>query len=146
VARLLARRVSIPFAGRKYPNLYTLLVTKPAMRKSTTLEFAARHGRYCLEAGRALDGYARRSEIRERADVMLATIRIDFRERAREGVIELNRTELTHRFAANPQRHRALTPTMLYSEVIPDVIQRRLATELPRQGKTQAYRFTGADV
>jgi hypothetical protein len=116
------------------------------MIQSDTLELAARHGRYCLEAGRALDGYARRSEIRERADVLLATIRIDFRERAREGVIELNRTELTHRFASNPQRHRALTPTMLYHEVIPDLIQRRLARELPKRGRFQAYHFTAADV
>jgi len=39
-AALLARRVFIQFGAKKYPNLYNLIVTKPGLRKSTTINFA----------------------------------------------------------------------------------------------------------
>ena len=44
VGRLLGRRVFIRFAGRKYANLYSLLVTKPGLRKSTNIKFVEKAG------------------------------------------------------------------------------------------------------
>ena len=110
-----------------------------------TLEFAAGHGRYCLAAGQSLDAIGRRGEIREEADAILANIRTEFTSHAKGGKIELNRTQLTHRFAANPGRHGAMTPGRLYSEIIPDLAKRGLARALPKAGKLHVYQFDAAD-
>jgi hypothetical protein len=110
-----------------------------------TLELAAAHGRYCLAAGRALDAIGRRSEIRDHADAILAKIRTDWAGGARDGWIELSRTQLTSRFASNPERKGALTPARLYNEILPDLIKRGLARELPQAGKWRLYRFTAGD-
>ena len=110
-----------------------------------TLELAAAHGRYCLGAGQSLDAIGRRGEIREQADAILANIRTEFAAQVKEGKIELNRTQLTHRFAANPGRPGAMTPGRLYSEIIPDLAKRGLARSLPKAGKLNAYQFDAAD-
>jgi hypothetical protein len=114
-----------------------------------TLELAAEHGRYCLTAGRALDAIGNRSEIRDRADSILAKIRTDFAAAANPangGGIELTRTQLTSRFAPNPDRAGAITPARLYNEILPDLIKRGLARELPREGgKGRVYQFAAGD-
>ena len=56
VSRLLARRVFIRFAGRKYPNLYSLLVTKPGLRKSTNIRLVSKLGRALLPASAFIEG------------------------------------------------------------------------------------------
>ncbi len=109
--------------------------------QADTLQMAAVHGRYCLASGRELDAIGRRGEIRDEADVILAAIRTEGAGRAAHGKIEMARTELTHRFAANPGRRNAMTPTRLYSEIIPDLIKRDLARALPKRGKLQTYSF-----
>jgi len=106
-----------------------------------TLELAAEHGRYCLAAGRALDAIGRRGEIREEADAILANIRTEWKASASRGIIEATRTQLTHRFAANPGRRGALTPGRLYSEILPDLEKRRLARLIRKEGKLQVYQF-----
>jgi hypothetical protein len=116
-----------------------------------TLELAAEHGRYCLDASRALDVIGNRSEIRDKADAILARIRTEWAGAAaiapgaRAASIELNRTQLTSRYACNPDRSGALTPARLYNEVIPDLIKRGLARELPREGKGHVYEFTAGE-
>ena len=114
-----------------------------------TLELAAEHGRYCLAAGRALDAIGSRSEIRDKADAILARIRTEWASAATPatgGRIELNRTQLTNRFASNPDRPGAMTPARLYSEILPDLIQRGVARELPREGgKGRVYQFTARE-
>ena len=41
ISACLARNVYIDFGGRKYPNLYNILVTRPGLRKTTTINLAA---------------------------------------------------------------------------------------------------------
>jgi hypothetical protein len=110
-----------------------------------TLQLAADHGRHCLAAGRSLDTMARRSEIREQADATLATIRIEFRLQAKQGAIVLSRSELTNRFASHPNRRGAVSPSSLYSEIIPDLLKRGLVRALPKTGKLQVYQFSVLD-
>lgn len=110
-----------------------------------TLALAAEHGRYCLAAGRSLDAIGKRGEIRDEADAILAKIRTDFAGQVKDGKIELTRTQLTSRFAPNPGRNGAMTPARLYSEIIPDIIKRGHARELPCEGKLHIYQFTAAE-
>src|ERR1017187_2176747 len=58
VARLLARRVFISFCGKKYPNLYHVLVTKPGLRKTTNILLAARIGKLILQPDAFFTGSA----------------------------------------------------------------------------------------
>jgi len=114
-----------------------------------TLKLAAEHGRYCLAAGRALDAIGNRSEIRDKADSILAKIRTEWARAATPingGCIELTRTQLTSRFAPNPERAGAMTPARLYNEILPDLIKRGLARELPREGgKGRVYQFAAGE-
>jgi hypothetical protein len=106
-----------------------------------TIRLAAEHGKYCLSASQRLDEIGRRAEIREESESILAVIRTDFRSCRRDGCIELTKTQLTHRFAANPGRRGAMTPTRLYGEVIQDLQRRGLASLAFKNGKLSAYRF-----
>ena len=54
--RLLGRRVSIGFGMRKYPNLFSLLVTKPGLRKSTNIRLVEKLGRALLPQSTFLEG------------------------------------------------------------------------------------------
>ena len=58
VAAVLGRNVDLDFAGKKFPNLYTVIVTKPGLRKSTTIRLAKNIGRSVLDDGSFLDGVA----------------------------------------------------------------------------------------
>ena len=48
VSAVLARNVFIDFGGRKYPNLYNILVAKPGLRKSTTVQLVTHIARNLL--------------------------------------------------------------------------------------------------
>jgi hypothetical protein len=109
--------------------------------QTDTLQLAAEHVRHSINASRELDSIGRRAEIREEADAILATIRVEFQCEAKNGAIELSKTTLTHRFAANPSRRGAMTPARLYNEVLLDLQKRGLARPLPRNGKLQVYQF-----
>jgi hypothetical protein len=41
ISACLGRNIFIDFGGRKYPNLYNILVTRPGLRKTTTINLAA---------------------------------------------------------------------------------------------------------
>jgi len=110
--------------------------------QADTLKLAAEHVHHSINASRELDSIGRRAEIREEADAILATIRIEFSRKSRGGKIELSKTILTHRFAANPSRRGAMTSGRLYNEILPDLEKRGLATSLPRDGKLQVYQFS----
>ena len=110
-----------------------------------TLALAAAHQRYCLNIGREMDSIGRRGEIRNAADAILAAIRTEWSSLAKDGAIELNRTQLTHRFAGNPRRNNALTPARLYQEIVPDLEKRGLALSLPREGRLQTYLFDASE-
>ncbi len=106
-----------------------------------TLQLAADHGRYCLHASKQLDLIGRRAEIRDEADAILSSIRVEHVSHANADKIELTKSQLTHRFAANPGRRGAMTPTRLYGEVIPDLQRRNLASLVKKDGKLHVYRF-----
>ena len=94
---------------------------------------------------RILDAIGRRGEIRDEADAILAKIRTDFTAFVKDGRIELTRTQLTSRFAPNPGRNGAMTPGRLYAEIIPDLITRQFAREIPKAGKLHVYQFMAGD-
>ena len=104
-----------------------------------TLQLAADHGRYCLHASKQLDLIGRRAEIRDEADAILSTIRVE--NVPRSGKIELTKSQLTHRFAPNPSRRGSMTPTRLYGEVLPDLERRNLAALVSKEGKLHIYSF-----
>jgi hypothetical protein len=115
--------------------------------RRSTLELAAEHGRYCLAASQQLETIGSRSETRDKADAIIAKIRTDW-ARPAGGVngsgIELTRTQLTGRYASNPDRPGSLTPTRLYNEIIPDLIKRGLGRETHRDGK-RVYWFPAGE-
>jgi len=111
-----------------------------------TLRLAADHSRACLLASQQLDQVARRAEVAEEAEAIMAKVRVDFRGKATaSGEIPLTRTELTRRFAANPERRGAMTPTRLYGEVIPALEKRELVRIERPQGKLHIYYFRVED-
>jgi hypothetical protein len=122
------------WAANTSRNLHTI--------QADTLKLAAEHVHHSINASCQLDSIGRRAEIREEADAILATIRVEFRHKARRRTIELSKTILTHRFAANPSRRGAMTPARLYNEILPDLEKRGLATSLPRDGKLRVYQFS----
>ncbi len=107
-----------------------------------TLQLAAEHGRECLAASKRLDQIGRRAEIRDEADSILAQIRT-IGPISENGDIQLTKTQLTHRFAANPSRRGAMTPTRLYTEVIADLKTRSVVQILRPNGKLSVYCFKG---
>ena len=68
------------------------------------LTLAIKHVEECLKAAEFLDGISNRAKIAADAEVMLATIRHEFRAQANAGTIFLTRTEITRRFAHNSSR------------------------------------------
>jgi hypothetical protein len=107
-----------------------------------TLRLAANHVKACLLASQSLDQMARRAEIAEEAEAILAKVRVDFRGHANAaGEIPLTRTDLTHRFAANPERRGALTASRLYDEIIPSLEKRGVVRVTRPKGKLHIYYF-----
>ena len=80
-------------------------------------------------------------EIEADADVLLASIQHDFRDRQKAGVIFLTRTDLTSAYAHHSGRRSAWKPDDLYLRLIPDLIRRGKGKEVPRKGKQSAYEF-----
>jgi hypothetical protein len=108
-----------------------------------TLELAAEHEEYCVEANRQLDTIGARAETRAVADAILAKIHTMIVNRVHEdGWIRLTRSEITAKFAANPGRSKGeMTPDRLYTVIIPDLIIRHLARLDTKQGKGEVYAF-----
>jgi hypothetical protein len=51
------------------------------------------------------------------------------------------RSQLTHRFAANPGRMGALTASKIYTEIIPHLVSRQQC-EVTKAGNLHTYTFT----
>ena len=113
-----------------------------------TLQLAKEHSDYCLHASKELDQIGRRHEIRDEADNLLAKIRTNATKIsgkvARDGWIELSKSQLTAHFAGNPGRGSTNT-TRLYCEIIADLERRELAKQKPSRGKLVVYRFKPDD-
>ena len=106
-----------------------------------SLETAIQHSQHCISSAQALDAIGSRAAIESDADVLLANIQHDFRANALNDVITLTRTDLTSAYAHHSARKGALTPDELYRRLIPDLVRRGKAKEVPRPGKQSAFAF-----
>lgn len=109
------------------------------------LEIAISHSDLCLTTGKALESISHRAQIQEDADILIAKISMDFPNKNNNGWLELTKTELTAKFVHHGNRKGAMTTDDLYLRLIPDLIRRRKAKEIQRQGKQSAYGFTALE-
>jgi hypothetical protein len=114
---------------------------------SSTLEVAIAHVDHCLIAATGLDNIAEKAVIKSSADALLARIRRDFsiRPYLRDGWIWLTKTDLTAKYASQPNRPHAWKPDDLYLRIIPKLIEQGTACVADKQGKKITYRFTIED-
>lgn len=113
----------------------------PGLIEWPTLQTAIDHTELCLTSAQALDSIANRAQIQADADVLLANITRDFWQKAVEGVVQLTKTDLTSTYAHHSGRRGALSPDDLYLRLIPNLVRRGKACEVPRPGKQPAFDF-----
>jgi Protein of unknown function (DUF3987) len=118
----------------------------PAEISAETLKTSIEHSEQCLAAAKALESISTRAEIQTEADTLVAKIAVDFPHEQNDGWIELTRTQLTAKYAAHAGRNKwSLSADDLYSRLIPDLIRRGKAREIPRPGKPSAFAFHAED-
>jgi hypothetical protein len=93
-----------------------------------------------MRAADFLDRYSARKAAKERAEVILATVRRDVRAQ-RPNTIYLTRTELTRKFCTNIGRAGSLTPDDLYLRIIPELERQGEVTRVIKRGKYEVYGF-----
>jgi hypothetical protein len=93
-----------------------------------------------MRAADFLDRYSERKAAKERAEVILATVRRDFRAQ-RPDTIYVTRTELTRKFCMNTGRQGALTVEELYMRVLPELERQGEVTQVLKRGKYEVYGF-----
>lgn len=113
--------------------------------EASTLQAAIDHTELCLFAAQTLDSIANRVQIQQDADLLLAKIVNDFGDKNVKGLIQLTRTDLTSTYAHHSGRNGALTANDLYLRLIPDLMRRGKAKEVPRPGRQSAFAFVGED-
>jgi hypothetical protein len=108
------------------------------------LEAAIAHVDHCLQTATRLDCIAEKATIRSLADALVARIRRDFSapQNIRGGWIWLTKTQLTAKYASQPNRPHSLKPEDLYRRLIPCLIGLGVARLGERQGKKVWYGFT----
>ncbi|MFC5457500.1 DUF3987 domain-containing protein [Prosthecobacter fluviatilis] len=105
------------------------------------LELAEAHQDGCLDALIQLEGMSRRIQVDDTAEWLLAQIIGDHSVKPGQHRAVYTRSELTRRFASNPGRIGALTPSKLYGEIIPHLISRQQCV-MTKSGKHTLYTFT----
>jgi hypothetical protein len=105
------------------------------------LETAVLHIGHCIRAGQALDQIANRAKIQADAEILWAKIQMDFPGFRKNGEIILTRTQLTAKYAHHANRPGVLKPDEIYFQIIPDLIRREKAREIPRGGKPSIFAF-----
>lgn len=93
-----------------------------------------------LRAAEFLDRYAERKATHERAEVVLATVRKEFRAQ-RPGTIYVTRTDLTRKFCPNTGRHGAMTTNDLYLQVLPELERQGELLRVLKRNKFEVYGF-----
>lgn len=141
---LLSRLASSPTAVLKVAGLFeacrsVYLGSSSLVIRESTLQLAIDHVEECTTAAGRLETIADRENTRNDAEVLLATVRIEYQVSARDGAIILSRTDLTNRFAKNGRR--GLTVDDLYLRLIPHLIRVGQAKALPKEGKLERYAF-----
>jgi len=93
-----------------------------------------------MKATDFLDRYSERKAVKERAEVVLATVRRDFRAQ-RPDTIYVTRTELTRKFCTNIGRAGSLTPEELYLRIVPELQRQGEAHLALKRSKFEVYAF-----
>jgi len=111
---------------------------------SPRLESAIVHVDHCLQTATWLDSMTEKATVRTLANVLLARIRRDFRfpQNIRGGWIWLTKTQLTAKYASQPNRPHSWKPDDLYLRLIPCLIELGMARLGEQQGKRVSYGFT----
>jgi len=112
--------------------------------EAETLAVAIQHVEECLAAADFLDSLAHRAKIAADAEIILAAIQHDFRDRAQAGTIFLGRSEITRRFARNSSREGSLKPDDLYLRIIPVLERQGLAKRIRRE-PAELYAFKAGE-
>lgn len=107
--------------------------------QADTLQMAYDHIQECNAASDSLENIARRSEIRDDATTIHATIMVEFGVKQINGFIPLSKTELTNRFCKNSGRRGAMNNFRLYGEIISDLEGRGLAKRYPIKGSKKVF-------
>lgn len=102
------------------------------------LALAEQHQNACLDSLMELEAHSRRGEVTDTAEWLLAQISGDH-----PGVRSTcyTRTELTRRFAAHAGRQGSLTPSRLYSEIIPQLMEQDHCRIYSKVGRLVTYSF-----
>ena len=99
-----------------------------------TLLLAVEHVNACVAAANHLDNIARRAEITQAAEILLAKVRHDFP--ALESFHFATRSDLTKRYCANSARANSWQPDDLYLRYIPLLERRGEAPSRQQNGQT----------
>ena len=108
--------------------------------REDTLAMAAEHEAECIRASGFLDHIAKKAEIEDRTEKILATIRSKFKA-DEKGKITLSRTQITHTVNPNPNRGGTTTED-LYNLYIPELIQQGNCRLARKEGKAEVYEFS----
>jgi hypothetical protein len=93
-----------------------------------------------LRAAAFLDQYGARKDAQEQAEVVLATVRRDFKAQ-RPDTIYVSRTDLTRKFCMHTGRHGAMTVEALYMRVLPELERQGEVARVVKRGKYEVYAF-----
>jgi hypothetical protein len=112
-----------------------------------TLRLAIQHVDHCQWTASQLDVLCDQEAISSAADMLLARIRLEFStpELVREGMIWLNKSQLTVKYAHHANRTTAMKTLELYQHLIPNLIERGLARIGTKEGKKTWYGFAVDD-
>jgi hypothetical protein len=107
--------------------------------EKSTLELAIEHVAEREKAIPFLDTLVERPAINDEAEIILATIRIEYDHSAKNGEIILSRSELVRRFRNHGKRGKKTVKDL--DHVITYLIQIGEARKLPKVKKLQPYAF-----
>ncbi|MDI1312107.1 DUF3987 domain-containing protein [Prosthecobacter sp.] len=116
-------------------------ITDPFTITPEILELAEAHQNGCLDALIQLEGMSRRVQVDDTAEWLLAQITGDHSVRPGQKQAAYTKSQLTHRFAANPGRLGALTASKLYGDIIPHLVSRQQCV-VSKSGNLYTYTFT----
>jgi hypothetical protein len=106
-----------------------------------TLQLAIEHVAECSTAATYLETTGDREKTLNAAEVILATVRVEYGAIAKGGEIVLAKSVLTRRFANNGSRGGRLTVNDLYVRLIPHLIGLGAVKMLPKVGRLEQFAF-----
>src|SRR5262249_5545463 len=126
---------------------YNGLAEMPKLFCLESLETAANYVEAHMKAAEFIDRYGARKVGQEHAEVILATVRHEFKTTRPDTIyvtpdtIYVTRSELTRRFCHNTGRRGAITPDDLYLQIIPELERQGEVAQVLKRGKSEVYAF-----